>query len=102
MHRNDLRNLLGKEGVKRLERHARTLGLNGPIQGRWYALDRFSAVLEVEVRGVPVAELHDYGRDGFIDRILLAQPPRSARYKEPPGADRRGRPYRYPGGSVPR
>jgi len=73
LDRNELRYLVGKETVKDIERHARAMGLRGPTEGRWFRMDRSSVVLEVSVAGVPVAELHDYGSDGVIDRILLMQ-----------------------------
>jgi hypothetical protein len=89
LKKNDLRHLLGKETLKRLERHAKEMGLKGPISGRWFPLGRATMLLEVSVRGVPVAELHDYGNDGFIDRVFLTQVHRTARYEE------RGDLYRY-------
>jgi len=93
--RRELRYMLGRETVKRIERHARDLGVHGPVEGRWFRVDRYTTLLEVDVRGVPVAELYDYGNDGLIDRILLSQPYRVApnhgvvRYKE--GYGKRGR-----------
>jgi len=74
LDRRDLRYMLGKETVKRIERHARDLGLRGQVEGRWFRADRYTTLLEVAVRGVPVAELYDYGSDGRIDRILLTRP----------------------------
>jgi len=90
LKKNDLRHLLGKETVKRIERHAKAMGLKGPISGHWFPLDRSTMLLEVSVRGVPVAELHDYGNDGFIDRVFLTPLPRARRYKEPGNLKRYG------------
>lgn len=74
LRRQDLRYLLGKETVRRMERHARNMGLAGPVEGRWFRGDRYNTFLEVTVRGIPVAELHDYGSDGIIDRVYLTDP----------------------------
>lgn len=75
LHRNELRRLLGRDMVKRFERHARSLGLRGPLEGRWYRLDRRTVMLEVTSRGAPVAALYDHGRNGIFDRVDLARPP---------------------------
>ena len=99
LNRNDLRDLVGRETVKGIERHAKALGLRGPLEGRWFRMDRYSVMLEVAVRGVPVAELHDYGSDGLIDRVLLVdRVPYGVRYDryEDYGRYRPGRPH-YPG-----
>jgi hypothetical protein len=79
LRKNDLRRLLGKDMVKMLERHSRAIGLRGPIQGHWYSMDRRTVLLEVTVRGAPVAELYDYGGNGVIDRVYLARVPRHYR-----------------------
>lgn len=95
LNRQELRYLLGHQTVKQIERHGRNLGVHGPLEGRWFRVDRYTTLLEVGVRGVPVAELYDYGNDGLIDRIFLSQPYRAApghgviRYKE--GYVKRGR-----------
>lgn len=75
LRKQELRHLLGKETVKTLERHARTLRLHGPLAGSWYRSDRRTVVLEVTVRGAPVAEVVDYGGDGIMDRFYLAPVP---------------------------
>lgn len=75
LRKQDLRHLLGKETVKTLERHAKTLRLHGPLTGSWYRSDRRTVVLEVTVRGAPVAEVVDYGGDGIMDRLYLAPVP---------------------------
>ncbi|MGD2120831.1 MAG: hypothetical protein PVJ76_03765 [Gemmatimonadota bacterium] len=80
IQRNELRFLLGRETVKRIERHARGLGIRGPTRGQWFHLDRHASVLEVTVDRVPVAELYDYGNDGSIDELLLTDP---RRYRRP-------------------
>jgi len=74
LDKQDLRFILGKETVRRIEWHARDMGVRGPLEGRWYRLDRFDTMLDVSVRGVPVAELYDYGSDGIVDRIFLIGP----------------------------
>lgn len=74
LRKQDLRYLLGKETVRRIERHARDMRIAGPVEGRWFRVDRYTTLLEVTVRGIPVAELYDYGGDGYIDRVLLTSP----------------------------
>ena len=74
LRKQDLRYLLGKETVRRIEWHARDMGLAGPMEGRWFRTGRYTALLEVAVRGIPVAELYDYGVDGYIDRVYLTAP----------------------------
>ncbi len=71
MDRQDLRYLLGKETVKRIERHAKYLGAHGRTEGRWFRVDRTTTVLEVTVGRIPVAELYDYRSDGYIDELFL-------------------------------
>jgi hypothetical protein len=80
IHRKELRYFLGRETVKRIERHARSLGIRGKTRGRWFHIDRSTSVLEVTVNRIPVAELYDYRNDGYIDELFLTGPPRSARY----------------------
>ena len=82
LHRNELRYFLGKKPVKRIERHARSLGIRGKTRGRWFHVDHSTSVLEVTVNRIPVAELYDYGNDGYIDELFLTGPPRVARFKE--------------------
>lgn len=74
LRKQDLRYLLGRETVRRIEWHARDMGISGPLAGRWFRAGRYTTLLEVTVRGIPVAELYDYGNDGFIDRIFLTAP----------------------------
>jgi hypothetical protein len=80
MDRQDLRGLLGKETVKRIERHGKYLGARGKTEGRWFRVDRNTTLLEVTMGGVPVAELYDYGSDGFIDEMFLRDPSGRGRY----------------------
>jgi len=87
LRRKDLRYLLGKETVRRVERHARAMGLRGPVQGAWYRIDRRTLMLEVTVRGTPVAEMYDFGSDGYIDEVYLVNPRGMGR----PVVDRRHR-----------
>ena len=82
IHRRELRYMLGKETVKRIERHARRMGIRGRTLGRWFHVDRSTSVLEVTVDRIPVAELYDYRNDGRIDELFLTGPPRYARYGE--------------------
>jgi hypothetical protein len=74
LRKQDLRYLLGRETVRRIEWHARDMGLAGPLEGRWFRAGRYTTLLEVTARGVPVAELYDYGNDGYIDRVFLTVP----------------------------
>ncbi len=72
LQRYELRHLLGRDTVRMLERHARTIGHRGPLEGRWYRANRHTVVLEVTARGAPVATLHDRGANGVFERIYLA------------------------------
>jgi hypothetical protein len=80
LDRQELRYALGKETVKRIERHARNLGIRGRTEGRWLQVDRNTLMLEVTVDRFPVAELYDYRGDGFIDEMFLTGPPRYPRF----------------------
>jgi len=75
----ELRYLVGKETVKRIERHAKRMGIRGKTLGHWFHVDRSTSVLEVTVDRVPVAELYDYRNDGYIDELFLTGPPRFTR-----------------------
>jgi hypothetical protein len=79
LRKNDLQRQLGKSTVRMLERHARSIGLRGPLRGEWYRIDRRTVVLEVTVRGAPVAEFYDYGGNGVFERMYLARAPRPYR-----------------------
>lgn len=75
LRKNDLRYLVGRDAVRTMERHARTLDARGPMEGRWYRADRRTAILEVTVGGDLVAEFVDHGADGTLDRFYLAEVP---------------------------
>ncbi len=94
LRRNELRRILGNDMVKTMERHGKNLGYRGPLEGRWFRLDRRTVMLEVTLGGGPVAEAYDYGSDGTLDRVLLAVHP-EYRYRES------DRDYRYPRGRGP-
>jgi hypothetical protein len=86
LHRQEIRYLVGKETVKRIERHAKRMGIRGRTRGHWYRADRNTMVLEVTVDRVPVAELYDYRSDGYIDDIFLTDPyryHRDSRWRRP-------------------
>lgn len=86
LHRQEIRYLVGKETVKRIERHAKRMGIRGKTRGQWFRADRNTSVLEVTVDRIPVAELYDYRSDGYIDDIFLTGPQRYDR----------NRSWRYP------
>lgn len=73
LRKNELNQVLGHDMVKMIERHAKTLGLKGAMQGRWFRIDRRAAVLEVTVRGAAVARLYDDRGNGIIDRVHLVE-----------------------------
>jgi len=91
LDRQDLRYLLGKETVKRIERHARRMGVRGRTRGHWFRVDRTTTVLEVTVDRISVAELYDYRNDGVIDELFLTGLPGRARYSDWDGWRRRPR-----------
>jgi hypothetical protein len=78
--KKDLRHLLGKETVKRIEKHAKRMGIRGKTRGHFFRVERNTTVLEVTVDRIPVAELHDYRSDGLFDQLFLTGPPGNARY----------------------
>lgn len=75
LRKNDLRDLVGRDAVRTMERHARTLDARGPMEGRWYRADRRTVILEVTVGRDLVAEFVDHGADGTLDRFYLAEVP---------------------------
>lgn len=75
LRKNELRDLVGRDAVRTLERHARTLDARGPMEGRWYRADRRTVLLEVTVGGDLVGEFVDHGADGTLDRFYLAEVP---------------------------
>ena len=79
LSRKDLRHFLGKETVKRIERHAKAMGIRGKTRGHFSRVERNTTVLEVTVDRIPVAVLYDYRSDGFIDELFLTGPYRSGR-----------------------
>jgi hypothetical protein len=80
LSRTALRNLLGKETVKRIERHAKSMGIRGKTLGQLFRIERNTTVLEVTVDRIPVAEVYDYRSDGILDELFLTGPPRNVRY----------------------
>lgn len=80
LREKDLRNILGKRTVRRIERHSKWLGLGKKLRGRWFQGNRRTVILEVTARGVPVAELYDRGGDGLFDDIQLLEPRAYGRY----------------------
>jgi hypothetical protein len=94
LRKNELRHILGNDLVKTIERHGRNLGYRGPLEGRWFRVDRRTVMLEVTLGGGPVAEAWDYGSDGVLDRIMLAPRPEYRYYEYE-------RDHRYPRGRGP-
>lgn len=66
-----LREALGQRDHRRIRRHARALGLRGPLTGVWTVPRRGPVVLEVRSGGAPVAALLDHDRDGWTEVTLL-------------------------------
>jgi hypothetical protein len=75
LHKQELRYVLGRETVQRIERHAKVMGIRGRTEGRWFPVQGRTMVLEVTVGRVPVAEVYDYRSDGYLDEIFLTGPP---------------------------
>ncbi|MEZ4415789.1 MAG: hypothetical protein R3E10_08535 [Gemmatimonadota bacterium] len=71
LDRGELRRLLGRGTVDRLERHADRIGARGRLVGRWVPYARGGRVLQVRAGGTPVAELVAYGRDPWVDVVRL-------------------------------
>lgn len=69
-----LRQLLGKRDVRNVKRHARAMGLRGSLRGQWYRIDRQTMLMEITMGDALVAEVYDYGRDGYLDQLFLVDP----------------------------
>ncbi len=79
LNRGEMNRILGARTVNDIARHGRAMGARGAMRGQWYQAGRRSAVLEVTVGGLPVAEAWDQGGDGYVDRVYFAEPPRHYR-----------------------
>jgi hypothetical protein len=82
LHERELKYFLGKHTVKRIEKHAKRMGIRGRTRGRWFRVDRNTSLLEVSVDRVPVAELYDYRNDGYIDELFLTGAPQHVRVRD--------------------
>lgn len=70
LNRSDLRNILGRRTVDRIQDAGRSVGLRGALRGHWVRGGQ-GRVLVVTMGRVDVAEVADFNRDGFVDQVFL-------------------------------
>ncbi|MCZ6915319.1 MAG: hypothetical protein O7I93_00960 [Gemmatimonadetes bacterium] len=63
----ELRRLLGHRAFHRLERYSYRNRIRGPLWGEWIQLEGGAVALGVFEGHLPVAELRDQNRDGYVD-----------------------------------
>ena len=73
MGERGLRDILDGRTLSRVRRVGRRGGLRGPITGRWTENRRSGTTLEMRMQGRPVAEVHDYDGDGYVDEVFVAR-----------------------------
>ena len=66
-----LLDILGDVVLRRLSGESRRIGGDGRLTGRWMRPAGAATVLQIQSRGLPVAELTDLDGDGRIDAILV-------------------------------
>ena len=71
LKKRDLRDLLGRHTVRRINNAANRAGIHGSMRGRWVGQRGGMRVLIVTVDGFEVAEFSDFDRDGFVDQVYL-------------------------------
>lgn len=71
LDRGDLRDVLGRRTVDRLENHADRIGAEGRLIGRWIQYGPRGRILQVRAGATPVAELIAYGPDRRVDVVRL-------------------------------
>ncbi len=67
----ELRELIGPGPMRRVREHGRRAGLDGRVHGHWSRSTRGGSALVLTMRGLEVARLLDYDRDGLVDDFLL-------------------------------
>ena len=72
--RRELRDLLGRDAVRRLREHGRDVGLRGAMRAEWVRWGRMGDALVVTVDGVELALGFDHNRDGRLDELVLVDP----------------------------
>jgi hypothetical protein len=65
--------ILGDVILGRLTRAGADAGLGGALDGRWLRLSDGSAVLQLRMGGVPLAELADTNLDGRADAVYVSR-----------------------------
>lgn len=70
--RRELLDVLGPTVYGRLDRQRARLGSRSSLSGRWIRPHGTSLVLQVRSGPVAVAELTDFGADGWIDVVFVA------------------------------
>jgi len=74
-HRYDraqLRDILDRRTIQRLQRHRNRLDARGRLTYRWRDLGRRGVVLQVRAGRTPIAEFVDFGRDGWVEVVRLS------------------------------
>ena len=71
MDQGSLADILGDVVFRRLSGESRRIGGDGRLTGRWIRPAGAATVLQIQSRGLPVAELTDLDGDGRIDAVLV-------------------------------
>jgi len=71
--RPTLQEIVGKQTVRRLQRHRDQIGARGRLTYRWVSLGRRGEVLQVRAGREAIAEFVNYGRDRRVDIVRLVR-----------------------------
>jgi len=69
LNRGELKAMLGRRTVERIQDAGRSVGFRGPMRGHWVAQRRGGDLLVVTMGQSDVAELVDFNRDGIVDEM---------------------------------
>jgi hypothetical protein len=68
-----LRDIVGRDAVRRLQRHRNRVGARGALTYRWVSLGRRGEILQVRAGRRPIAEFVNFGRDNRVDVVRLVR-----------------------------
>jgi hypothetical protein len=69
-----LAQIVGANGLRRLQQQAQSLGMTRPLLGSWMRDTNGHAVLLVTSGGSQIAQIVDTNGDGQVDRVFLMHP----------------------------